>query len=161
MSFDLFFFPKSTMDAMAGLELRIPSRNADQPANPEQEKEMQRLVDDVRAACPSTEYTESEKGFLYGCWLGYGDGYFPDMDVCPEYIFMSMKFGAVRWDSSVDESFREKVVTFFEERNYVAYDPQKGRIATSSNFSFGDDPPEVKNSMNGGVKALKPWWRFW
>ena len=159
MSFDFVFLPSSSVpeNPADGIKALLVS---DQPGTPQQMAQMLRLIDEVRAADPSVEYRESDKGIAYGGWLGCGSGALPDIDIYPSHLFLSMHLAGAPLDDTLDVSFREKVITFFEHRGYVGYDPQKSRLVTSSDFSFSDDLTYSRRPVSKN-EIRRPWWQFW
>ena len=135
MSFDLFFLPKSSVDVSASAAFALPTFS-DGPATPQQAAQMRRLVEAVQQMSPDVIYSPSDRGAEYGAWLGYGSSALPDMDVRPDHLFMSMHFESDQVNESTDVAFREKVIAFLEALDYVCFDPQSSRLASSSDFSF-------------------------
>ena len=113
---------------------------------------MRRLVEAVKAADPDAVCRESEKGPLYGARLGYGSGSLPGIDIHPDHLFVSMQLGDCEMDDNLDTSFRTKVLAFLEACGYVGFDPQKGRLTTSQDFSFRDVP-----ATRASTTPPKPW----
>lgn len=158
MSFDLIFLQSTSVGTAPAADFTLPSFQTG-PATDEQAAQMRRLIDTVQKATPDVICNESARGFLYGAWLGGGS--LPDIDIYPDHLVMSMHMAGAKLDDGVDQRFRDEVLSFLEPLGYLAFDPQKGRLTTSKDFSFRDDSESAPKLPVRVSLIQRPWWRIW